>query len=62
MKDNKKKHEKEPWYLQDEFTASDAEVEKRLKKFKKMVEKNPKIKKENKFAYAIGMLKKSYGK
>ena len=57
-----KKEHIEPWYLQDEFPANDAEIEKRLKKFKKIAEKNPKIKKENKFAYAIGMLKKSYGK
>ena len=51
---------KEPWYKKDAFPASDKEVDKRLHKFKTQIKDKKGIK--NKFAYAIGMLKKSFGK
>lgn len=60
MEDTTDKKKKEPWYKQDEFPASDKEVDKRLHKFKGQIKNKKGIK--NKFAYAIGMLRKSFGK
>lgn len=53
--------EKEPWYLDGRFPESDKKVEARKHKFEKIADKNG-IKEKNKFAYVMGMLKKSYGK
>jgi hypothetical protein len=58
MGDSKKHNE--PWYKKDEFEDSDKNVEERLMKFKSKIKNRKDIK--NKFAYALGMLKKSYGK
>lgn len=54
------KKKKEAWYKQDVFPASDKEVDKRLHDFKSKIKNKKGIK--NKFAYAIGMLKNSFGR